>query len=94
MMPGIKVQKKDGTQEDFNRGKILNGVIKSGATPEQAESIAAQAESWAQTAAVNGVLQTLDIRNKVLELLKAANPVAGANFEAYKKQPLPQVPQV
>ena len=41
----FKVIKKDGTEQDFDRGKILNGVIKSGATPETAEAVAV-ADKW------------------------------------------------
>lgn len=81
----IKVQKRDEQLEDFDRNKITNGVIRSGATPEQAEDIADQAESWVQAAAVDGVIKSSDIRPKVLDLLRAANPEAAANFEAYKK---------
>lgn len=81
----IKVEKKDGTQEPFMREKIINGVTRSGGTPEQAESITAQIEGWVTTTALNGVIKTVDIRNKLLELLRGLNPQAAATFEAYIK---------
>lgn len=81
----IKVEKKDGRLEDFDRSKIVNGIVKSGAAPEQAEGIAAQIETWAQGAAVNGVIKSSDIRPKVLDLLRSVNPEAAASFAAYKK---------
>jgi len=81
----LKVQKKDGSLEDFDRNKIINGIVKSGGTPEQAENIAGQIEAWAAGAAVNGVIKTLDIRSKLLELLGEVNPAAKANFESYRK---------
>lgn len=81
----IKVQKKDGRLEDFDRNKVSQGIIKSGGMPDQAENIAAQVETWAQTTAVNGVIGTGEIRNKVLELLRAVNPEVAAGFEAYRK---------
>lgn len=81
----IKVQKKDGQLEDFSRSKVVESVIKSGATSEQAENITQKVEGWAQAAAVNGVVKSSDIRSKVLELLRPVNPEAAGKFEAYKK---------
>lgn len=81
----IKVKKKDGRLEDFDRNKVSGGAVKSGATPEEAENIAGQIETWAQGAAVDGVINASDIRPKVLELLGSANPEAAAKFTAYKK---------
>lgn len=87
----VKVQKKDGSQQDFDRQKVLNGIIKSGATPEQAEEVTGQVEAWVPTAAVNGMIASSAIRTKVLELLRTANPVAAAAFEAYQKPPTPPI---
>ncbi|MGB9706873.1 MAG: ATP cone domain-containing protein [Microgenomates group bacterium] len=81
----VKVQKKDGRLEDFDRNKVVAGVIKSGATPEQAEEVARQVEVWVPTAAVNGVIHSGAIREKVLEVLRAVNPTAAASFESYQK---------
>ena len=81
----IKVQKKDGRLDDFDRSKISGGVVKSGVTAEQAENIAVQIESWVQTATVNGVIGSVEIRNKVLELLRLVNPEAAASYEDYHK---------
>lgn len=80
-----QVQKKDGSLVDFDRSKIVNGVMMSGAMPEQAEQVAVGVEGWLPTVAVNNVVKTADIRVKVLEILKALNPSAGATFESYQK---------
>lgn len=89
----MKVQKKDGQMEDFDRSKIVNGIMKSGGTPEEAENVTKQIEIWAQTAAVNGVIKTMDIRAKLLEILKVANPTVATAFEAYQKpEAPPEVP--
>ena len=82
-----KVQKKDGSLEDFDRNKILSGVVKSGASEEEAEGIAAQVEGWLTGAAVEGVVNTMDVRSKVLELLRLVNPTAADAFESYQKAP-------
>ncbi|MGA2910537.1 MAG: ATP cone domain-containing protein [Candidatus Microgenomates bacterium] len=81
----IKVQKKDGSMQDFDHMKIKNGILASGASEEQAESITMQIESWAPTAASNGVIGGSAIRSKVLEMLGEMNPAAKATFENYKK---------
>jgi transcriptional regulator NrdR family protein len=81
----LQVQKKDGQLQPFDRNKVLGGLVKSGVSAEQAESIAIQVEAWVQVAAHNGVVQSLEIRAKVLELLKAVNPTVAASFEAYQK---------
>jgi len=84
-MAELQVQKKDGRLEAFDRSKILNGLIKSGASATEAESVTSQVENWASTAAVNNVIKTADIRTKVLELLRSVNPTVTASFEAYRK---------
>ncbi|HUC94907.1 MAG TPA: ATP cone domain-containing protein [Candidatus Saccharimonadales bacterium] len=84
-MGNLKVQKKDGTVEDFDRSKIKNGILSSGAPEDQAENVTAQIENWATTAAVDGVIKALDIKMKLLELLDEINPAAKATFENYKK---------
>lgn len=81
----IKVEKNDGTQEPWSRDKLVQGMVKAGATLDQAESVANQVEEWATGAATNDVIRTGDIRAKVLELLDATNPDAKTAFEAYKK---------
>ena len=86
-MDPIKVQKKDGTFEDFNRNKILNGVIKSGALPETAEAVTTLVEEWAKVSAVDGIVQGPDIRSKVLEFLRQKDADSAMRYEAYKKQP-------
>lgn len=81
----IKVEKKDGRMEDFDHNKVSSGIVKSGASPTEAETITNQIETWAQSVAVNGVVKSSAIRTKVLELLRSVNPEAAASFEAYKK---------
>lgn len=84
-MADLMVEKKNGQIEPFDRAKILGGLVKSGATPEQAETITSQVENWAPTVAVNSTVKTADIRYKVLEFLRGVNPGVAAAFEAYRK---------
>lgn len=81
-----KVQKKNGSLEDFDRSKIISGILGAGGSQEEAEKIAAQIESWLPTATQNNVVQSSDIRTKGLEIMKTLNPTMAASFESYKKQ--------
>ena len=84
-MPNLMVEKKDGQQEPFDKNKIVNGLLRSGAAEAEAQNLATQVETWAQTAAMNGAIKSLEIRAKVLELLHNTNPTAAAAFEGYQK---------
>ena len=84
-MINLKVQKKNGTIEDFDRAKVKNGILSSGATEEQAENIAVQIESWATANSTNGIVTASDIKAKLLEVLGGVNPNAKASFEGFKK---------
>ncbi len=81
----IQVQKRDGRLEDWDRGKVLNGVVKSGLSSEEAGGVGALIEGWAVRNAQNDVVKSEDVRNKVLEILRAVYPGAASNFEAYKR---------
>lgn len=91
-MLDLMVRKKDGTTEPFDRNKILNGLLKSGATQIEAEGVVTQIENWAPSMAVNGFINSLDIRLKVLELLREINPAAATAFENYRKASGPSEP--
>ena len=80
-----KVQKKDGSLQDFDRNKIINGVIKAGGSSQDAESIALQIEAWLPTVAENGVVNSFEIRTKGLEVLRTINPAVASSFESYQK---------
>lgn len=83
-----KVQKKDGSLEDFDRTKITGSLVKAGATVEEAEKVAVEVDAWLPTVAVNRVVNSLDIRIKGLDVLKMVNPEIAAKFEEFQK---PQV---
>jgi transcriptional regulator NrdR family protein len=80
-----KFIKKDGSLEDFDRNKIVSGVVKAGGTAEEAEKVASAIEAWLPATAANNVVKSQDVRTKALEVLGTVNPTAVANFEAYQK---------
>lgn len=81
----FKVQKKDGTLEDFDKQKIVDGVVKAGASPEDGQKVADAIEAWLPTVAKEDVVDSMDIRSKGLEVLKEVNPDVAAQFESFKK---------
>ena len=82
----LKVEKRNGSMQDFDRAKIIAGILKSGATQEQAEEITGIIDSWILTV-VNDqdVLASNTIHAKVLELLKRVNPAASVTYQAFRK---------
>jgi transcriptional regulator NrdR family protein len=80
-----KVQKKDGSLEDFDKQKIIGGVVKAGASVEDAQKVADAIEAWLPVAAKENVVNSMDIRVKGLEVLKSVNPDVAAQFETFKK---------
>lgn len=81
----FQVQKKDGRLEDFDRDKIVRGVLRAGGSNEDAEKIAGEIEAWLPTVAVDNVVQSDNVRTKGLEVLRNLNPTAAADFESYRK---------
>lgn len=81
----IQVKKRDGRLEDFDRSKIINGLLKAGADSKEAENIAGQIEGWSFSAAKDGIIVSGEIKTKTIELLQPMNPKAAAAFQAYQK---------
>lgn len=80
-----KVQKKDGSLQDFDRNKVVSGVLKSGGSNEDGEKVAAAIDAWLPIAAAEGAVKSLDLHTQVLKILRTVNPTAAASFESYKK---------
>ncbi|MCH7641403.1 hypothetical protein IID22_04370 [Patescibacteria group bacterium] len=83
-MEDIKVKKKEGDVERWMYDKVLASIGKTGISLKIAEDITGRVENWVKANAKNGVIDSADVRDKVTELLKKADPVAGDNYQAYK----------
>lgn len=80
----FKVLKKDGSTQDFDRNKIINGVVKCGASAEIAEAVAIDVEAaFAEKTDANTV-SYLDIKAKVLESLGEKDPTCAESFASFK----------
>ncbi|MFC1790286.1 ATP cone domain-containing protein [Patescibacteria group bacterium] len=84
------MRKKDGVLQDYNRQKVVAGMVRSGASQEEAEKVAIQVETWAQSTAIEGVVSTVDLRAKVLEVLQSVSTQAAENYSSYRKVANPQ----
>jgi hypothetical protein len=80
----LKVQKKDGRIEDFDKSKITGALGRVGAGPDEAQKVADAVEAWAPTAAAGGTIKTSQIRDKVLELVSPETVTAYKEFEQTK----------
>ena len=81
----MQIQKKDGQLEEFDRNKLKQSILASGADENEAESVTAQVETWAPSMAINNAVHSQVIRAKVIELLKTANSTATKTYEEYRK---------
>jgi len=80
-----KVLKKDGRQEDFDRNKIIAGIIAAGGSMEDAVQVANGIEDTLSGLATNGVVRSESIRRKGLEIFRDVDPEAADRFESYQK---------
>jgi transcriptional regulator NrdR family protein len=75
-----RVVKKDGREEEFVPEKIVVSAVKGGAPPELARSIARDIEQSGQQ-----TIKSKEIRERVLEKLRAANPIYEHNWRSHDK---------
>ncbi len=81
----FKVQKKNNELQDFDRNKIISGVIKSGGSSEDGEKVAQEVEKWLPAIAKNDVIYYNALKWKVLDSLRMVNLTAANNFADFKK---------
>jgi len=74
----IMVKKRDGRKELFVPEKIMVSALKSGSPPEYARTIAQDIEKSSK----DGVT-TLEIKTRVLSMLKSKNPEWERNWMVY-----------
>jgi len=81
-----KVQKRGGSMEDFDRNKVIAGVVRAGGTPEDAQKVVAEVEAWLPTVVQDNMVASTEIRAKALSVLGQVNPDVAKQFEGYKKE--------
>jgi transcriptional regulator NrdR family protein len=81
----IKVEKRDGSLQDWDKGKVLNSLAQVGLSSVETESVANLIEAWVIKNAPNDTVKSDVVRTKVIELLGIINPEASQKFAAYRK---------
>lgn len=91
--PDGKVQKRDGSIQEFDSDKVTRGVVKAGASVEEASKLSDQItkglmdcqkcpDSW-QT---NRIIASKDLSDMVVSSLEEINEQASKNFDEYRKE--------
>lgn len=84
-MSDLKVQKKDGSSEDFSYDKLVASIGKTGVDSVKSEVIAKSIESWILDTAKDGLISSSAIRDKLIEELMKVDTAAAENYRNYKK---------
>ena len=80
----FQVIKKNGSLEDFEKGKIERVITAAGLSQEQAKKLASDIEKWVETSGKNQIA-VLQIRDQVLKRLNDLNQFAANAFVWYEK---------
>lgn len=83
----MKVQKRDGSFQDFDVSKLARSLVGSGLPQEEADGIASEIEMWAQDMAKEDTIHSADIRSRVIEVLRNDYSEAAETYESYTKKP-------
>jgi transcriptional regulator NrdR family protein len=81
----LQVKKRDGTIESWNYDKILNSVMKAGLPLEKSQSLVTEIENWAKSSSKDKIISSIDIRDKIIEVMKRIEPMTASVYEAYRK---------
>jgi transcriptional regulator NrdR family protein len=83
----VKVIKRDGLEENFEKEKIIKVLIAAGLNAPDAASVAEKVSDWANTLDAKAIKST-DVADKVIEMLKDTNPYIADLFTWYEQTKL------
>ena len=84
-MSDLKIQKRDGSIENWSEDKIVTSIAKAGVPLNEAETYAAKLKSWAKTNSNNGTLRSTQLRDSVIAEIEASYPAEAENYKVYKQ---------
>lgn len=82
MLPQVK--KRDGSVEKFSLINLAKVVTAAGLTPEQSKTLVEQIKQWAEGLQAEEIT-SLQIRDKVLDVLPTINQQAAELYTWYEK---------
>lgn len=85
-MKKVKIQKKDGRIENFNKQKLQKSIFSAGATDSQSQLVTQEVEEWLYNIALGEIIDTQTIRSKVVDSLEEKNPKAAKAYQSYQKR--------
>jgi len=83
----MKVEKRNGSLQDFDRSKLEASLVGAGASEADAQKIAVDVEAWAKAKAVNDVVKSQAMRDKVISVLRVSHPQVAESYMSYTKKP-------
>jgi hypothetical protein len=81
----LQIRKRGGELEPWSVDKTINSAAVAGTSMKMAEAIGKLIESWAEKNAENGIVSSLQIRDKLVEVLAVVDSVAAEAYKAFKK---------
>ena len=81
----FQIRKRGGGLEPWNIEKTINSVAVSGASIKMSEAMGKLIEAWAEKAAQDGIIGSLQVRDKVVEILTLVDEMAAEAYKAFKK---------
>lgn len=84
-MDVLQVKKRDGSLEPWNIDKLITSMVRTGVPMQEAQRIASEIENWAKASAQNAEITSVEIRDKVIDMLSAEFPTEAENYKSYKK---------
>ena len=82
----LKVKKRGGGTEEWNHDKLLASINKAGVPIAEAEKMAKSIKTWAEENADGGVVDSVKLRDRVIENMKDDYPAESDSYQAYKKE--------
>ena len=81
----FKVIKRDGSIQDFDKSKVMDGILKSGASMEVAEAVALDVEAVFSDKTDEDKVSYLDIKAEVVNSLESKDPDCVQKYASYQK---------
>jgi transcriptional regulator NrdR family protein len=81
----FKVLKKDGSTQTFDRNKVLDGIVKSGATLEIATQVTSEVEEAFSDKTDSDVVSYLDIKTEVAKSLETKDAECARRYSSFQK---------
>ena len=84
-MKDFKVKKRDGTVEPWSDDKLVTSMTRAGIPIEEAEKFAQSIREWGPKNLMDHQVTSIQLRDKVIEMIKTDYPAEADSFQAYKK---------